>query len=60
MIAAHLRLDDAHAIVDVATCDNFQKNVAGMIVARLKASPTDLGRFIDVRSPEVSFYRLTH
>ncbi len=50
MIAAHLRLDDAHAIIDVTACDNFKKNVAGVIVARLKSSPTNVWRFVSVWS----------
>jgi len=46
MIAAHARLDNTHAIVNLGARNDFQENVAGVIVARLKSSPTCLGRFI--------------
>jgi hypothetical protein len=75
MIAAHARLDDAHAVVTLASRKNLQKDVAGMIVARLKSSPTALRRFINLRSglspvgrhlrcaigsAQMPFYRFTH
>jgi hypothetical protein len=39
VIAAHTRLDDAHAVINLAARKNSQKNVAG-VMAGLKAGTT--------------------
>ena len=46
MIAAHRRFDDARAIVHFAAGKDCQHDVAGMEMARLKSSPTDIADLV--------------
>src|ERR687897_3536179 len=47
VIAAHSRLDDAHAVIDLATREDLEDDVAG-VMAGLKAGTTDDRRTVVV------------